>query len=542
MHILNAYWRYINPPEAVPELLKIEFAYRECYKSEGKMAEVPNVEFIRNKINIGHLSPLEHVAITVEIICDRGVSHELVRHRIASFSQECIVGNTKIKKNLTVQELYNKPKQYQQMTCIKSINNEGQVILNRVAAVFRKGIQDVYKVITDSGYEITCTMEHKFLSTGIKYIPLKNLQIGDIVLTNGRPCLIQISDEELTNMYDTYTPQDIAEVLKVPCHTIYRKLKKLRIFEKHKNDYDQAKYTKNHTEESYDKMSETIQQQYNDGREVWNKGITEDMHPSVAAQGEALRAHHYNNKGGENNSNWKTGISVYREYKRDENCCEFCGEDDKLEVHHLDENRDNNDVDNLVKVCITCHGRLHHGWYVGKSAFPSTITSIEYIGKEETYDIEMEAPYHNYVANGFIVHNSTRYCNYSGNGLAVIDPCFWDPSSFMYRCPTSEAPKETAMSCREIWYEAMKAAEIAYNKLISLNASPQEARSVLPNSTKTAIVVTQNIRQWRHFFRLRALGMTGKPHPQMIELALPMMKAFKKDYFPLFENLQNENE
>jgi hypothetical protein len=368
-------------------------------------------------------------------------------------------------------------------------------------------------------------MEHKFLSTGATYVPLKDLHVGDIVWTNGRPCLIQISDEELTNMYDTHTPQDIAEVLKVPYHTVYRKLKTLGIFETHKNDYDQAKYNKNHTEESYDKMSKTIQQQYNNGREAWNKGITEDMHPSVAAQGETLRANHHNNKGGEENSNWKTGISAYRRYKKDENCCEFCGEDNKLEVHHLDEDRNNNDIDNLIKVCITCHARLHHGWHAGKSVFPSIITNIEYVGMEETYDIEMEAPFHNYVANGFVVHNSTRYCNYSGRGLTVIEPFFWAKSGVKNNTKYN------------VWLDIMEKCESAYEMLISLGATPQEARSVLPNSTKTAIVITQNLRQWRHFFQLRALGTTGAPHPQMLEITIPMLKGFKVFMPGIFDDL-----
>ena len=69
-------------------LKKIEAAGRTCYKSENKITAGSSVKFIKNLIAREHFSVLEHFSITVRIICDRGVSHELVRHRTASFSQE----------------------------------------------------------------------------------------------------------------------------------------------------------------------------------------------------------------------------------------------------------------------------------------------------------------------------------------------------------------------------------------------------------------------------------------------------------------------
>lgn len=124
---------------------------------------------------------------------------------------------------------------------------------------------------------------------------------------------------------------------------------------------------------------------------------------------------------------------------------------------------------------------------------------------------------------------STRYCNYAGQGLTVIEPFFF----------TAQGKDLDLLTAKkyEIWKWAMKTAENAYNELIASGATPQEARSVLPNSTKTAIVVTQNLRQWRHFFQLRALGTTGKPHPQMVEIALPMLRSFKEDVPGIFNDL-----
>lgn len=88
MKIINPSVELINPVEYEVALNTIELAGRTCYKSENKMTEGSAEEFIRNIIKRGHEAVLEHVSITVKFICDRGVSHEIVRHRIASYCQE----------------------------------------------------------------------------------------------------------------------------------------------------------------------------------------------------------------------------------------------------------------------------------------------------------------------------------------------------------------------------------------------------------------------------------------------------------------------
>ncbi|MGB3945317.1 MAG: FAD-dependent thymidylate synthase [Candidatus Saccharimonadales bacterium] len=70
-----------------PEKL-IEHAGRICYRSMDKITDTSHGDFIQRLINLGHLSVLEHASATFFITCDRGISHELVRHRLASFSQE----------------------------------------------------------------------------------------------------------------------------------------------------------------------------------------------------------------------------------------------------------------------------------------------------------------------------------------------------------------------------------------------------------------------------------------------------------------------
>ncbi|HMM32114.1 MAG TPA: FAD-dependent thymidylate synthase [Clostridia bacterium] len=88
MKITKAGYEFIGGLHPEEMLKKIELCGRVCYKSEDKITEDSSARFVRNIISRGHESVLEHAGFTVKFVCDRGVSHELVRHRIASFSQE----------------------------------------------------------------------------------------------------------------------------------------------------------------------------------------------------------------------------------------------------------------------------------------------------------------------------------------------------------------------------------------------------------------------------------------------------------------------
>ncbi len=120
---------------------------------------------------------------------------------------------------------------------------------------------------------------------------------------------------------------------------------------------------------------------------------------------------------------------------------------------------------------------------------------------------------------------STRYCNYSkddfGSEITFIIPDYLEYKSEGWN----------------IWKESMKQAEDAYFKMLDFGLSPQQARAVLPNSLKTEVVMTANLREWRHFFKLRALGITGKPHPQMLEVAVPLLEDMKNLIPVVFDDL-----
>ena len=110
---------------------------------------------------------------------------------------------------------------------------------------------------------------------------------------------------------------------------------------------------------------------------------------------------------------------------------------------------------------------------------------------------------------------STRYCNYSdgrfGGEISVIEPCFLEPGTEAY----------------SLWMLHCKCAEAAYFHLLNAGLSPQEARSVLPHSTKAELMMTGTLCQWDRFFNLRARQVTGPAHPQALEVVAPLYEMDK---------------
>lgn len=118
---------------------------------------------------------------------------------------------------------------------------------------------------------------------------------------------------------------------------------------------------------------------------------------------------------------------------------------------------------------------------------------------------------------------STRYCNYSkdgfGNEITVIEPCFFEKGS----------PEWT------LWKHACEVSERYYFNLLDWNRTPQEARSVLPTSLKTEVVMTANIREWRHFLKLRT---SAAAHPQIREVAVPLLHELQRLVPVLFDDIE----
>ncbi len=138
---------------------------------------------------------------------------------------------------------------------------------------------------------------------------------------------------------------------------------------------------------------------------------------------------------------------------------------------------------------------------------------------------------------------STRYCNYNkdkfSNQITVILPVWFYEIDVPYELAISSGYKDHTDLGRQfiIWHRACQACEYAYNKLIEMGQQPQQARAVLPNSLKTEIVVTANLREWRHILRLRT---ASNAHPQMSNLMFPLLTELKKELPVLFDDIKED--
>lgn len=148
---------------------------------------------------------------------------------------------------------------------------------------------------------------------------------------------------------------------------------------------------------------------------------------------------------------------------------------------------------------------------------------------------------------------STRYCNYSsdkfGKEITVIMPCFFDDIPIARRQGIMDyfdgilrdLPGEDMTNHEKAfaeWYWACGHCESAYFTMLENGCTPQEARDILPTSVKTEVVVTANMREWRHILKLRAAGTTGAPHPQMVEVMRPLLTELKEKLPAIFEDIQ----
>ena len=118
---------------------------------------------------------------------------------------------------------------------------------------------------------------------------------------------------------------------------------------------------------------------------------------------------------------------------------------------------------------------------------------------------------------------STRYCNYSGEMEFIL--------------PVWLVGDEANLLEYFVWSETMRFCEARYNQFLSIGWKPEQARGVLPNDLKTEIVMTANIREWRHVFALRC---SKRAHPQMRALMRDMLKDFQKFVPTIFDDITYE--
>ena len=461
----------------------IAAAARTCYSplATAEIAETikvnrpeQNQEFIQRLRDMGHESPLEHVSFTFGIDgVSRALTHQLVRHRVASY---CVTGDTIIssyKRNKrhsarkrSIKQIYewwnsSRNKHYVKAMEIRSMDNNRTIIPAKIKNVFCNGEKQVYKLTTESGRSIKCTDNHQFLNENDEWVELCNLQPGMKIQVNGKE-LLQNRDWIYHNYIElNKTRAECASLCECCEATFYKTCQKLGIKKPH------SMYS---------------------NRQGPSLG-------SMPLRGPVLREKYRQAKIGSLNPSYKPNrynltesgklSECNRLYDLTNEICEFCGAQ-ATERHHISKDRTDSSRKNVKFLCSACHHLWHHSGSIG--SFLDKIVSIEKLGIEMVYDIEVDNEFHNFIANGIVVHNSQQSQRYvAGNKFSFVTP-----HSIQKNADLQLAYSKFLMQSMEV-----------YEALVANGVPKEDARYVLPNATTTNIVVTMNVRELLHFFSVR---------------------------------------
>mgnify|MGYP003295324392 CR=1 FL=1 len=186
-------------------------------------------------------------------------------------------------------------------------------------------------------------------------------------------------------------------------------------------------------------------------------------------------------------------------------------------------------IEQCGRVCYKSEGRIEEG---SAEKFVANLIKRGHEAVLEHASITVKFVVDRGVSHEIVRHRlasycqeSTRYCNYSkddfGSEITVIRPSFLEVGT--------DGWKEWKASCEY--------SEYRYFRMLDWGCTPQEARSVLPHSLKTEVVMTANLREWRTFFKLRTAKAA---HPQMREVAIPLLEVFKTLIPVVFDDIVYE--
>ena len=438
--------------------------------------------------------PWQHRHVAVRVICSRAISLQLVRHRPCSFLQECLSGDTMVRafsggNSWSMRQLY---KIFNDPRCglarsairVRVMDKDGEIVPSKIISVMRSKEKPLYLVKTRNNRKIKASANHIFFTeNGQKR--LKELSPGDKTFMNG----VDVSRDWLKSEYldknrsraaiagelgmsDSWLGKVIARWgLQKPKGTCYR-------------GSARPGYGKKgmHGEEGRAAISARMSGGSNHrwvGDRVTESGGRSRLHRRDSARGKTCP----------------------------------CGAEAE-HMHHVDRDPRNNLDDNIEFLCVACHKARHSDSV--KISWLDEIVSIEPCGIEETYDLEVDRDEHNFAANGFIVHNSQRYCRYDDE-VTFIRPEWTEEDAslevgFVQDCEDIERMYRTRRDPGGL--------------------SPQQARGVLSNDTKTELIIYASLPEWRHIFAMRCAKAAD---PEARRIMVPLREQFRAEYPEMWE-------
>ena len=413
--------------------------------------------------------------------------------------------------------------------------------IGHIAEIVETGIQPVYRLTLADGKQLTCTENHRLL-TSEGWLTMRDAVglAGDgadavaarecALMTNGLPAY-RDPKWMRTRRAQGKSVREIAEEAGCSYHTVRKWLAR-----------HDLRFTR---EERYR------------SRPPWNRGLSGYKTRLVVSEShrEAIRRA----RSGERSNFWRGGISSHRAsigrwtreqarkvHHQYDYTCQSCGcQGGKLHAHHivpvwLGPSR-SKDIGNLISVCGTCHPKIHRsrdselafmrrfassigfardlemprrrGWTL--TAHPVQVVSVQYVGLRPTYDLMVEGPWHNFVANGSVVHNSfnefsLRYAK-ATEDFYVPDPTdvrtqVGKPGAYSFEPVSDEVAQQTREELRAVYEQAYA----TYERLVELGVARELARSALPVGAYTEFYWTVNARSLMNFLSLRNAEMAQR--------------------------------
>lgn len=511
------------------------FYAKLCYASLtlGKNDNITRVRDISDNLkatlSAGHGSVFEHCQLNfVTRNCSRVFTHELVRHRVGTAF--CLAGDSQIycgrgksedgsgswggAKKIPISRLYEMStdpdhRRRSRLKLVKVRCYDGEkFVMTKVRGVTQSGVKKVYRVTLEDGKTIKATLDHRFLGRD-GWKRLGGFSPGDELATNGR----KIIPPTKPVLKELYVDQGLTQDQLGEKFGVSGALVKKWLYQKGLKKPGAGHFKKN--------------------QEPWNLGLTgyttwnhtEETKKRLSAA-----------KMGEKNPAYTDGMSIKRKNARNHRklYCEICDSTKDLHGHHIDRNHSNDSPENIRTLCNSCHGKTHQKEDGSKTLLVVRwvkIKSIELVGEEMTYDLEVYNRMHNFVANGIVTHNSQTSGRYvRGDEINVVFDPILDPVRDRAARLVAHIEREYNLMVKEMGLAEMT----DFNQKKKVTSA---LRRFAPNGQSNEIGFSLNLRSLRHVIQVR----TGRHAEWEIREVFGQVYQLVKEKYPtIFADAKEE--
>ncbi|HSM37100.1 MAG TPA: FAD-dependent thymidylate synthase [Longimicrobiales bacterium] len=559
---------YMGGDESVERAARVSYGFGTRARSQTRGL----IRYLRRHL---HTTPSEMVELMFHCAMPMFVARQWVRHRTACLTgdtQVCFDLPAGARKRsarlykLTLAELWQRfqPTQnrtrpdkqrdpYYRRDRVKAMHlrhldeERGRIAHTRVVDVFRNGFKPVFRMTLADGKSIECTAEHRFLfadgwrtlreATGVE--ERNGIAVWDsgdqYVYVNGSESVVPALYRDARWLRREYVENgryiaDLAEQCGCSYHTIRKWIGRYGLQQPGRGDFKP-------------------------GARPWNKARRYRLGPRQLTP--AWRSANRKARAGSASNFWRGGVTAGRDsigrwttqragavHRRHHWTCQLCGQGHpELHCHHVvpiwaDPSRAK-DTTNLTTLCGPCHRAIsgRELEFVERLGGPPVkaewtprprtawnrvtrprlvrIDRLEYVGRRETFDLEVEGPSHNYVANGIVTHNSINEysARYSLLPLLFYSPA---PEHFSLQSSDNKQGRQAEAAAAELhgqavrrWETIRKEAGDTYGWLVENDVAREIARIDLPVSTYTQWYWKIDLHNLLHFLTLRI-----DPHAQ----------------------------